>query len=180
MNDTKEEQGSNDADVQMKDASADTSIDQRNNDTGNASGTDDAATVNESTVPKNKENQELAESVVSMDSAAVVEAPTSRVPLIWSSFFRQLQRIEKLETRVEEHVSRSRRRIMNLLEQTPSHRRTHLRMFVSHFFDKFKGIWTLSIEGKLLIGNLDHANANIVDKEGVLSTREMEEEGKKR
>ena len=178
MNDTKEEQGSNDADVQMKDASADTSIDQRNNDTGNASGTDDAATVNESTVPKNKENQELAESVVSMDSAAVVEAPTSRVPLIWSSFFRQLQRIEKLETRVEEHVSRSRRRIMNLLEQTPSHRRTHLRMFVSHFFDKFKGIWTLSIEGKLLIGNLDHANANIVDKEGVLSTREMEEETK--
>lgn len=60
-----------------------------------------------------------------------------------------------------------------MLEQTTSHRRTHIRMFVSHSFDKYKGIWTLAIEGKLLIGsnNIDHRSARKVDREGVLSVR---------
>jgi len=128
------------------------------------------------------------ESVVSLDSTAMVtsqepqnpplspQVVASRVPEIWSRFFRRLEKIEELEMRLDEHVSRSRRRIMNLLEQTPSHRRTHLRMFVSHFFDRFKGIWTLSIEGKLLVGNIDHVNAAKVDSEGVMTARVIAEE----
>jgi len=177
MNEGVEMAGSSDADVQMKDASADSDVSK--NDESNISGSNVDPVSNTTSTPQQDENNDRAESVVSMDSTAVVESqkqPTSRVPLIWSNFFNQLQRIEQLEMRVEEHVSRSRRRIMNLLEQTPSHRRTHLRMFVSHFFDKFKGIWTLAIEGKLLIGNLDHANAIKVDKEGVMSARNIEEE----
>ena len=176
MNETGEKGGSNDADVLMKDASVE--ADEPKNDNSNASGADVLPMSNASTTQQEDEKGGQTESVVSMDSTAMVESkqPTSRAPLIWSNFFRQLERIEQLEMRVEEHVSRSRRRIMNLLEQTPSHRRTHLRMFVSHFFDKFKGIWTLAIEGKLLVGNLDHANANKVDREGVLSARDIEEE----
>ena len=179
MNDNRENDGSSDADVQMKDASAET--DKGKNDKSNTIGKEISLVKNVSNTPESDYKEKQAESVVSMDSttnAESLEQPTSRVPLIWSNFFLQLQRIERLESRVEEHVSRSRRRIMNLLEQTPSHRRTHLRMFVSHFFDKFKGIWTLAIEGKLLVGNLDHANANKVDKEGVLSAREIAEEKK--
>ncbi len=177
MNEAGEMAGSSETDVEMKDASVDSDA-HKNNDS-NTSGSNVVTVSNPTSTPQQDENENRAESVVSMDSTAMVESqkqPSSRVPLIWSNFFRRLQRIEQLEMRVEEHVSRSRRRIMNLLEQTPSHRRTHLRMFVSHFFDKFKGIWTLAIEGKLLIGNLDHANASKVDKEGVLSARKIEEE----
>jgi len=149
-----------------------------------------------SSPPKSKAGNDPAdaegESVVSLDSTAIATSQepqaseetsshhllASRVPEIWASFFRRLEKIEQLEMRVEEHVSRSRRRIMNLLEQTPSHRRTHLRMFVSHFFDKFKGIWTLAIEGKLLVGNIDHVSAAKVDGEGVMSARVIEDDTK--
>ena len=135
-----------------------------------------------------------SESVVSIESQSQptqeqldIIASNSRVPEIWSNFFKRMEKIDQLEMRINEHVSRSRRRIHNLLEQIPSHRRTHLRMFVSHFFDKFKGIWTISIEGKLLVGNLDYTNAMKVETEGVMSIRgasggkveEEEEKGKK-
>ena len=202
MNDIRENVGSSDADIQMNDAPADN--DECKNDNNNniiisSAGADADAVPISSTPNMSEKNEDEAqtESVVSVDDSTAMDTsqqqqpttPTqtlklaSRVPEIWSSFFRELHKIERMEMRVNEHVSRSRRRIMNLLEQTPSHRRTHLRMFVSHFFDKFKGIWTLSIEGKLLVGNLDHANANTVEKEGVLSARaiaeENEGEGKK-
>jgi hypothetical protein len=166
MNDMTESGVSSDGDILMKDAIE--------NDGTNVAGT---TAVAPSTSESNEE-EARAESVVSIDSLTPptqTPMPTSRVPEIWSNFFRQLNKIEQMEMRVNEHVSRSRRRIMNLLEQTPSHRRTHLRMFVSHFFDKFKGIWTLAIEGKLLVGNLDHMNANKVDQEGVLSARDNDE-----
>jgi len=119
--------------------------------------------------------------VVSTESHLLkTNLPSSRVSKIWSNFFQRMENIDQLEMRVNEHVSRSRRRIHNLLEQTPSHRRTHLRMFVSHFFDKFKGIWTVSIEGKLLVGNIDHIRARKVDTEGVMSVRGTSEEEKKK
>ncbi|VEU43375.1 unnamed protein product [Pseudo-nitzschia multistriata] len=161
------------------------------NNSSNADNDDDDAVMSSSpkaTTEKESGGRE-GDSVVSVDSTAIVTSQeaqdpphqatpqvlASRVPEIWSSFFRRLEQIEQLEMRVEERVSQSRRRIMNLLEQTPSHRRTHLRMFVSHFFDKFKGIWTLVIEGKLLVGNIDHANAAKVDSEGVMSARVVAE-----
>jgi hypothetical protein len=147
-------------------------------------------------IPSSESTEEMSkgkgsESVVSTESQSQptqqqldIIASNSRVPEIWSNFFQRMEKIDILEMRVNEHVSRSRRRIHNLLEQLPSHRRTHLRMFVSHFFDKFKGIWTISIEGKLLVGNLDYTNAMKVETEGVMSVRgasgeKEEEDGKK-
>jgi chromatin remodeling complex protein RSC6 len=190
MNDMIENGCGSDADIQMNDAPADNDKCNNDNNIIDSAGTD-ADAVPISSTPNMSERNETegqTESVVSVESTAMdmsqqqQTTPTqmlklaSRVPEIWSSFFRELHKIERMEMRVNEHVSRSRRRIMNLLEQTPSHRRTHLRMFVSHFFDKFKGIWTLAIEGKLLVGNLDHVNADTVEKEGVLSAREIVEE----
>jgi hypothetical protein len=95
----------------------------------------------------------------------------SRIPQIWNQFLEKLNRIDQLEKRVDEHVKRSRRRVQNILDQIPSFRRSHVRMFVTHQFEKYSGIWTLVIEGKLLIGNLDHDSADKVDKEGVMSSR---------
>ena len=95
----------------------------------------------------------------------------SKIPQIWNHFLEKLNRIDQLEKRVDEHVKRSRRRVQNILDQIPSFRRSHARMFVTHQFEKYSGIWTLVIEGKLLIGNLDHDSADKVDKEGVMSSR---------
>ncbi|KAL3922826.1 MAG: hypothetical protein SGILL_001992 [Bacillariaceae sp.] len=99
---------------------------------------------------------------------------SSRVPEIWKRFFHQMERIDQLEKKVEEHVSRKRRRIQNLLDQMPSHRRSNARVFVTHQFEPYSGIWTVVVEGKLLIGNLDHVSAARVDKEGVLSSRDKD------
>ena len=143
MNDTREVgRSSSDTDIQMSDAPP--VIDEHNhNDNGNSSGIDVVPVKSSPNVSDRSENEDRTESIVSIDSAAQemhTLKPVSRVPEIWSNFFRKLHEIEQMEIRVNEHVSRSRRRIMNLLEQTPAHRRTHLRMFVSHFFDKFKEI----------------------------------------
>jgi hypothetical protein len=102
----------------------------------------------------------------------------SRIPMIWETFFHQTGRIDQLEKRVEEHISRKRRRVQNILEQLSSHRRSTVRIFVTHQFDRYSGIWTLVIEGKLLIGNLDHANAAKVNEEGVMSVRVEKEDEK--
>jgi len=178
MNDTREVgRSSSDTDIQMGEAPQVTD-EHNHNDNGNGAGMDVVPVKSTPNASDRSENEDRTESVVSIESAAQemhTLKPVSRVPEIWSNFFRKLHEIEQMEIRVNEHVSRSRRRIMNLLEQTPAHRRTHLRMFVSHFFDKFKGIWTLAIEGKLLVGNLDHNNAKKVDKEGVLSARDTVE-----
>jgi SWIB/MDM2 domain len=103
---------------------------------------------------------------------AIAASPfQSHVPKIWDAFFQQMERIDLMEKRIEEHISRKRRRIQNILEQMPSFRRSTVRMFVTHQFDKYSGMWTLVVEGILLIGNLDHVSAAQVEKEGVLSTR---------
>ena len=61
-------------------------------------------------------------------------------------------------------------------QMQPSYRRSTVRMFVTHQFDRYSGMWTLVIEGKLLIGNLDHVSAAKVDKEGVMSVRQHDSE----
>jgi hypothetical protein len=104
-------------------------------------------------------------------TSTIVTPFQSRIPMIWETFFHRMERIDQLEKRIEKHISRKRRRILNILEQLPSHRRSTVRIFVTHQFDRYAGIWTLVIEGKLLIGNLDHASAARVNKEGVMSVR---------
>ncbi|KAG7361597.1 SWIB/MDM2 domain containing protein [Nitzschia inconspicua] len=108
---------------------------------------------------------------VVQDSSTATCLIESRIPEIWNAFFRQMEHIDQMEKRIEDHISRKRRRIQNVLEQIPSHRRSTVRMFVTHQFDKYTGIWTLVIEGKLLIGNLDHVSAARVEKDGVMSVR---------
>ena len=100
--------------------------------------------------------------------------PKSQLPQIWSYFLQKLDRIDELERRVVERTRKSRRRILNGLEQRQvwqKYRRSHVRLFVTHHFQRKTGIWTLVLEGKLLIGNLDHQNANLVDTKGVMTQR---------
>ena len=89
----------------------------------------------------------------------------SRIPEIWNSFFQQMDAIDDMEKRLNEYATRSRRRTAALLEQTPSHRRSHLRMFVTHMYDTEAHKWTVVIEGKLLIGHLDHQRAARIEQE---------------
>jgi SWIB/MDM2 domain len=95
--------------------------------------------------------------------------PTSRLPEIWENFHRRLEQIDQLENKLDEHVKSFRRRIGCRLDQTPAHRRSHLRLFLTHQCEPT--VWTLVIEGKLLVGLLDHASAIKVDKEGPWFTR---------
>mmetsp|Transcript_43233 Transcript_43233/g.104700 ORF Transcript_43233/g.104700 Transcript_43233/m.104700 type:complete len:829 (+) Transcript_43233:83-2569(+) len=100
--------------------------------------------------------------------------PQSQLPQLLSYFLHKLDRIDELERRIIERTRKSRRRILNGLEQRQvwqKYRRSHVRLFVTHHFQRKTGIWTLVLEGKLLIGNLDHQNANLVDTEGVMTQR---------
>jgi len=123
----------------------------------------DVSSFKESTMKNNNDNN---------DAQTVL--PKSRIPEIWQNFHRRLQQIDKLENSLDEHVKRFRRRITCALDQTPSYRRSHLRFFVAHKYDEKdmktgsnpNGLWTLVVEGKLLIGLLDHASAQQVDKHG--------------
>jgi SWIB/MDM2 domain len=99
--------------------------------------------------------------------------PKSRLPEIWEAFHRRLEQIDQLENQLDEHVKRFRRRIGCRLDQTPAHRRSHLRLFLTHKCEPT--VWTLVMEGKLLIGLLDHANAIKVDKEGPLIRGDKED-----
>lgn len=100
--------------------------------------------------------------------------PISRVPQIWEKFLNRIDQIEKLEAKLNEHVKRYRRRIACGLDQTPAHRKSHMRLFVTHKHLSESEVhgrntWTLVVEGKLLIGLLDHASAQHVDKHGPFS-----------
>lgn len=95
--------------------------------------------------------------------------PQSRIPDIWKRFHQRLNAIDDLEKKLDEHVKRFRRRVTCALDQTPSYRRSHLRLFVTHTYEQTK--WTLVVEGKLLIGLLDHASAQQVDKYGAFARR---------
>ncbi|CAB9526164.1 expressed unknown protein (Partial), partial [Seminavis robusta] len=106
----------------------------------------------------------------------------SRLDEIWRQHLDQYRKVDDLEKRVDEHAKRLRRRVVNLLETQPTHRLSHLRLFVSHeersvasdavvsIHNDASGTtgvsqkWTLTVEGKLLIGHLDHASAEAFDQ----------------
>lgn len=98
--------------------------------------------------------------------------PKTRLPEIWEKFHRRVEQIEKLETKLDEHVKSFRRRVGCILDQTPAYRKSHMRLFVTHKCEPTA--WTLVIEGKLLIGLLDHASAIKVDKDGPMIRGEKE------
>jgi hypothetical protein len=92
--------------------------------------------------------------------------PQSRLPAIWAQHNKQLDQIDDLEKRLDEQASRSRRRLASMIDQTPTHRRSHLRLFVTHKYDSEQSKYTLVMEGKLLVGLKDHASAATVEQEG--------------
>ena len=100
------------------------------------------------------------------------EEDNNRVSAILESAQERLRRIDDLERRINERAVRARRRITNLLEHAPSHRASHLRCFVTHEYEVIPATdekplpaseWTLRVEGKLLIGHLDHESAVAYD-----------------
>jgi chromatin remodeling complex protein RSC6 len=107
-----------------------------------------------------------------VQEAVVWTPPKPRIPEIWSHFMAQMDQIDELEKRLNEHATRSRRRIASVLDQFSPHRRSHLRMFVTHkkYDLETNSKWTLVIEGKLLVGLLDHKSSARVEQEGALST----------
>lgn len=56
----------------------------------------------------------------------------SRLAKILSNFQRNLNRIDAIERRLEETIAEKRQRAVALLEEHPTHRSTHLRLFLSH------------------------------------------------
>ena len=88
---------------------------------------------------------------------------TSSLDSIWKNHAIQMKRIETLESKIEEGVKAKRRRIAALLTELPAFRKSHLRVFLTHSLAP-DGFYTLLLEGKLLIGHLDHASANEMDK----------------
>lgn len=91
---------------------------------------------------------------------------SSRLEALWANHERQTRRIEDLERRLDENARRKRRRIANLLDEVPTHRRSHMRIFVSHNKN-----FTLIIEGKLLVGHLDHTSMKVVEREAAAEAR---------
>ena len=103
----------------------------------------------------------------------------SQLEAIWKAHLDQYRRLDDLEKRVDERSVRLRRRVTNLLETAPTHRLSHLRLFVSHHtrseasnalvsahsIATVEGTkkWTLSVEGKLLVGHIDHESATAFD-----------------
>jgi hypothetical protein len=107
--------------------------------------------------------------------------PQSRVPEIWQNFHRRLNSIDELEKRLDEHVKRFRRRVTCAVDQEVPYRRSHLRFFVTHKREENEHeakMWTLVVEGKLLVGLLDHASAQRVDKHGAFVYKSGGEEGR--
>ena len=89
---------------------------------------------------------------------------SSRLTQIWQTYSEQLQRLDELEKNVEEAVMRKRRRIANLLDEMPTFRKSHLRLFISHKVVSAEAqTYEIVVEGKLLVGHLDHKRAKEVD-----------------
>ena len=57
---------------------------------------------------------------------------SSRMPQLYNTHRKILQRLDDLESRLASRVAAHRRRATNLIDETPTHRRTHMRIFVSH------------------------------------------------
>jgi len=125
----------------------------------------------------------------------------SKLPTILQNFQASLQKIDALERRLEEKVAEKRQRAVNLLDEIPNYRQSTLRLFVTHQcedetlqvpipdpntgqIDPNSGLrkevkrnkWNLVIEGRLLVGHLDHESAAAVEKR---LTELNEQEGKK-
>jgi chromatin remodeling complex protein RSC6 len=96
---------------------------------------------------------------------------SSRLEALWEDHERCTRRIEELERRLDENARRKRRRIANLLDEVPVHRRSHLRVFLTHNKN-----FTLCIEGKLLIGHLDHLSATAFDENAGAEGRSIHED----
>mmetsp|Transcript_27682 Transcript_27682/g.41903 ORF Transcript_27682/g.41903 Transcript_27682/m.41903 type:complete len:521 (-) Transcript_27682:219-1781(-) len=97
------------------------------------------------------------------------DVPESRIAEIWETHQDQWNRIGLLEKNMEEAVMLKRRRIANLLDETPTYRKSHLRLFISYRTndDETKDGHSVEVivEGKLLIGHLDHKRAKELDDE---------------
>lgn len=93
---------------------------------------------------------------------------SSNVSEILSRANDHLRRIDDLERRLEERALSTRRRIHKLLERAPTHRQSHLRCFLTHQYENIPPTetsplpasrWIIRVEGKLLVGHLDHESA---------------------
>jgi len=111
----------------------------------------------------------------------------SRLPQVFEEYQRKLQGIDALERRLESLVSEKRQRALNVLDETPTHRKSHLRLFFTHQYQeeshsplrpeakfdlngnlqqvKKRNKWTLVIEGSLLVENLDCKRVTLQEKE---------------
>ena len=89
---------------------------------------------------------------------------SSSLDFIWKNHKSKMKRIEELESKVEEGVRAKRRRATALLTELPAFRKSHLRIFLTHSCVESDGTFKLLLEGKLLIGHLDHASANELDQ----------------
>ena len=90
--------------------------------------------------------------------------PTSRLETIWKDHETQWQKVEALERKMDETIMRKRRRLTNLIDHLPAHRRSHLRVFLSPT-KTGDDAYSITLEGRLMIGHLDHQHAAKIDKE---------------
>ena len=102
-------------------------------------------------------------------TAAAAAWPRSRLGEIWKDFEQQSKRIDDMEKRLNETVMRKRRRITNLVDEVPTHRKSHVRVFVHRVRipdnNSKTPSYCITVEGKLLVGHLDHKRATEVDNE---------------
>jgi hypothetical protein len=114
--------------------------------------------------------------------------PTSLQRIV-QQFHAQIARIEALERRIDARAVAARRRVCLILDGTDCNRNSHARLYISHSYTPeitaagamaalmqkqqaggggvskpSPAIWTMHVEGKLLIDHLDHASAVAYDK----------------
>ena len=121
-------------------------------------------------------------------SSEVSPSTASRLPEMWEQFQEKMAQIDQLEQRLDEQANRMRRRMTNLLDHTDTHRRSHMRMFVTHTkvddsetsntsgeatisnnssnSSSNSDKWNLIVEGRPLVGQLDFESAAQTDKDG--------------
>ncbi|GKY98615.1 hypothetical protein MPSEU_000818200 [Mayamaea pseudoterrestris] len=114
-------------------------------------------------------------------SKASIKHHESAIPDILTNFYAQMRRIDELEHRLEHRTVKTRRRCANLLNLPhQSHRKSHLRLFVTHSLSSGSDSsctaaaaaaapptapeYQLLIEGRLLVDHLDYVSAAEFDK----------------
>eukprot|EP00978_Attheya_sp_CCMP212_P002793 scaffold5715_cov55-Attheya_sp.AAC.4 len=104
------------------------------------------------------------------DGVRMDVANMSRLPMLTARQRQVLGKVNALEAHMERTARSIRRRIANRLDETPAHRNSHLRLFCTHHHHRHTHTstgstkegqerWTLVVEGRLLVGHLDHASA---------------------